>query len=307
MKSEGARFYLSKEFEFKRGMQYVLKLKTTKAVGNIGNILAILKPELFVGNVELLATKALKEGGVFIKFVVKESCVTSLRLGIGTSTQVQGLAEVEIESLNIVEQLLPSREISNFAKEYIDPEFELPQQVGLGNDYTFIEDQANQLLNGSIEWEAKRLSIVIPSYERIDLLRKTLATIVRQTYPQKLIDVTVVDDGSIENNYEDVFNEFSSKLTLYLARQKHRGYGLCRARNLGARSAPGEVLLFLDSDILLPANFIRNLMAYHHVSDDCSVLGVRKFVDSEKATVDDLLTGKYLLKTCRNVIQQTHI
>jgi chondroitin synthase len=301
LKSKSARFYLSKEFKFTQGMHYIVSLKVKKIKGDLGNIFAVVQPQSFLGNTEILGKKISQDGNYAIRFEAKESCNTSIRIGIGTTTAVNSEAEIEIEFMTVIEQFLPKREISNFAKDYIDPEFVLPELFGLGNDYSFIEEKAKALLNSSKTWQKKKVSIVIPAYERVNLLKNTLATIIRQDYPLDLIDVVIVDDGSKESNCEFVFNEFSSKINLYLAKQVHKGYGLCRARNLGARSAQGEILFFLDSDILLPSNFIRTLMSFHHVSDDCTLLGIRRFINSESVEIEDLISGKLLpedIKKC---------
>ena len=87
----------------------------------------------------------------------------------------------------------------------------IPPILGLGNDYTFIENIKNQAW--ADESKVKRelpVSIVIPVYNRKEILAKTLAGIVHQTYPLDLIEVIIADDGS-----SDCPNELVSEFEKY--------------------------------------------------------------------------------------------
>ena len=53
-----------------------------------------------------------------------------------------------------------------------------------------------------------------------------------------------------------------------VVRQERRGFGLARARNTGARAAAHDVLLFLDSDILVERNWIAAHARWHHAVSD---------------------------------------
>jgi glycosyltransferase involved in cell wall biosynthesis len=293
IKSDGNRFYISRKFNALAGYRYVIDIEFENWAGGIGNIFALVNFKHIEGDREILAKKIPSNGHIKMSFTAPENTDGSMRLGIGTTASVNGLCSMTVKRFTVREMISPktnSKLISSFAKEYIDPELILPDLIGEGNDYSFIETKANQLLNMKA-WEKQKLSVVISGYERANLLRNTLACLIHQTYPKCLIEVIIVDDGSVVDNYEQIFDEFSKDLTLYLVRQKNNGYGLSRARNLGARSARGDVLFFLDSDILLPKDFLRQLMAYHHVSNDCSILGLRYFVDAEKINLKNLREG----------------
>ncbi len=109
-----------------------------------------------------------------------------------------------------------------------------------------------------------RCSVVIPTWQRPDLLRDTLHSIVRQTY--RNFEVIVVSDG------EDA--------TLHsLASELEPGYplrwffnpnnmGQAGARNTGAREASGEILLFLDDDVEADPELIARHLDLHSVADE---------------------------------------
>jgi len=87
------------------------------------------------------------------------------------------------------------------------------------------------------------VSIIIPAYNRFNLLLEALASVRRQTYagPKEII---LVDDGSTDKT-----GSFVNALDLVYLRCEHTGMP-GKARNLGASAAEGDLLAFLDSDDL---------------------------------------------------------
>jgi GT2 family glycosyltransferase len=86
-------------------------------------------------------------------------------------------------------------------------------------------------------------SIVIPTYNRISLLQRTLASVRRQSCAD--FEIIIVDDGSTDGTRESLA---SNGEFLRVIKQPNRGPGA--ARNVGAREARGEYVAFLDSDDL---------------------------------------------------------
>jgi len=94
-----------------------------------------------------------------------------------------------------------------------------------------------------------KLSILIPTYNRLNLLKETLNSITTQTQG-KPVHVAVVDDGSNEGNYEYVL-ELSKKYSFIEVVRHEKNLGVGLARNILLQMAKGDYLLFLDSDDLL--------------------------------------------------------
>ena len=86
-------------------------------------------------------------------------------------------------------------------------------------------------------------SVVIPTYNRLALLQRTLASVRRQSYAD--FEVIVVDDGSTDATREWLASQGGD---LRVLERSNRGPGA--ARNLGAREAGGDYVAFLDSDDL---------------------------------------------------------
>ena len=100
---------------------------------------------------------------------------------------------------------------------------------------------------------APLVSVIIPTYNRADLVRQALASVKAQTYRD--FEIVVVDDGGTDGTYEVL----SADRELRVLRHPDRR-GVSAARNLGVAEARGEWLAFLDSDDLwLPDKLARQI------------------------------------------------
>lgn len=96
-----------------------------------------------------------------------------------------------------------------------------------------------------------KFSIIIPTYNRANLIGITLKSVLSQDYSD--YEVIVVDDGSTDNT-EDVVKSFGENNITYIkTNNRERG----AARNTGAESAKGDYLYFLDSDDIIYANHLK--------------------------------------------------
>lgn len=89
------------------------------------------------------------------------------------------------------------------------------------------------------------VSIIIPVYNRANIIERTVNNILQQTY--KEIEVIVVDDGSTDN-IDDVMQHYKDDRVRYIKIEQNMG--ACYARNVGVRAAKGEYIAFQDSDDL---------------------------------------------------------
>lgn len=130
------------------------------------------------------------------------------------------------------------------------------------------------------------VSIVIPTYNRDDLLEHTLQTILNQEIREVSFEVIVVDDGSMDKTKE-VVEKFKRLLpTLRYYYQPHDGYGAARARNVGITQSDGEIVIFVDTGMLLSKHFIYQHYLSHSQQQACAVIG---YVYAFSVLVDDAL------------------
>jgi glycosyltransferase involved in cell wall biosynthesis len=114
--------------------------------------------------------------------------------------------------------------------------------------------------------------VIVPTYNRSALLRRTLETLARQRLPAGEFEVIVADDGSCDDTAE-VARSFSGRLRLRYVFQEDRGFRVAAARNAGARLASSPVLAFLDCGTLAGPDFVRSHLAAHAGHDRRAVLG----------------------------------
>ena len=135
------------------------------------------------------------------------------------------------------------------------------------------------------------VSVVVPYYAAPRELGLVLATLERQTYPPALLEVVIVDDGSPAPLVAP-----PSPLNLKVARQDDRGFGLARARNNGARESEGDILLFLDCDVLVEDDWVASHARRHHAVSDALTLGMCGDVRADGLDADAIRDRKGTLK-----------
>ena len=95
-----------------------------------------------------------------------------------------------------------------------------------------------------------RISVVIPAYNEAASIGPCLASLLRQTWRD--VELIVVDDGST-----DATRDIAGRYPVQLLAADHRGPAA--ARNLGARTASGEILVFVDADMHFDPAFLERL------------------------------------------------
>ncbi len=93
-----------------------------------------------------------------------------------------------------------------------------------------------------------KVSVVIPTYNRVQMVGEAVQSALDQSYPH--VEVIVVDDGSTDGTEALLRREFGDRIR-YL-RQENSGRS--RARNRGIEAATGDAFIFLDSDDWLLPN-----------------------------------------------------
>jgi GT2 family glycosyltransferase len=109
------------------------------------------------------------------------------------------------------------------------------------------------------------LSIIIPTYNRLARLKVVLSVLEHQTYPCKDFDVIVVSDGSSDGT-NDYLQRLSTPLRLTPLFQPNGG--VATARNHGLQLAQGELVLFIDDDVVAKPELISEHLATHQREGD---------------------------------------
>jgi hypothetical protein len=121
-----------------------------------------------------------------------------------------------------------------------------------------------------------KLSVVIPTYNRGPKLAETIRSILRADMGGASAEIIVVDDGS-RIAAEEAAGKIACPdgLALRFIRQVNAGPG--PARNTGFRAATGDLIIFIDDDILVPPELFQQYLAANRKFPGAVVFGRSPF------------------------------
>lgn len=115
------------------------------------------------------------------------------------------------------------------------------------------------------------ISVVIPTYNRRELLCRTLRALQAQTLPKEQFEVVVVDDGGSDNS-EEAVKEFATALNVKFFWQEDRGFRAGKARNIGTAIAEGKYIVYFDSGVLPATTTLKEHLSIHEQSKHPTVV-----------------------------------
>ena len=105
------------------------------------------------------------------------------------------------------------------------------------------------------------ISVIIPTCNRLDLLKRTLESLEKQSVDSKILQVIIVDDASTDGTMgylENYKSRYSTEIVLF---PKNRGRSA--TRNAGEKKATGRILLFIDGDMEFGPDLIKGHLLKH--------------------------------------------
>jgi glycosyltransferase involved in cell wall biosynthesis len=118
------------------------------------------------------------------------------------------------------------------------------------------------------------VSVIIPTFNRIDFLYPTLVCLFNQK-TDFFYDIVVVDSGT--DRTEQVMTQLQFIYGPYLVYVKStESKNRSLLRNKGAVQAKGQLLIFLDNDMLVPPDFVQGHYNEQKKCKNCVLLGKRK-------------------------------
>ncbi|MGC1225740.1 MAG: glycosyltransferase [Candidatus Sulfotelmatobacter sp.] len=129
------------------------------------------------------------------------------------------------------------------------------------------------------------LSVVIPTYNRKDILVKALDGYLAQSAPHLIQELLVVDDGSTDDT-ESAVLEYAHRAPFQVRYLKQSKKGQAAARNYGIREASCSLVLLTDSDIIPQPSLVEQHLEWHNNNPDLAtaVLGYVTWSPEVKAT-----------------------
>lgn len=124
------------------------------------------------------------------------------------------------------------------------------------------------------QWARLSVSVVIPAYRAQHTIEPVLAALARQTYPSDLLEVVVVDDsGDPPLELPEVV-----PARCRLVRSADGGWGRAHACATGVAESTGDIVLFLDADMVAFPDHVEAQLRLHHRVRDAVVVGHKRFV-----------------------------
>lgn len=117
---------------------------------------------------------------------------------------------------------------------------------------------------------SEKISVIIPTYNRIDSLRRTFSYIEKSSaIPDELI---VVDQSNLEcsRQIENLCNEVKNKINIVYKHLQHPS--LTAARNVGIKMSKGDILVFMDDDVDVRHDTFENVIDLF-VDEDIVLVG----------------------------------
>lgn len=112
--------------------------------------------------------------------------------------------------------------------------------------------------------DQKPVTVVVPIYEKHEIIRKCLDAIEQQTY--KNIEIIVADDGPPHFGNIEVIRDFArytNKPLRYMSTASViADYGLARARNYATIEATGEIMVYCDQRMVMHSDAIEQFVKY---------------------------------------------
>ncbi|MEV0618087.1 glycosyltransferase [Nonomuraea sp. NPDC050404] len=135
-------------------------------------------------------------------------------------------------------------------------------------------------------WEPTlTVTVVIPAHERQETLDLTLAALSAQSYPERLLDVIVVDDGSSTPLRLPEIVPARTKLIS----SPPGGWGRAWAVQAGIDAARGEVVFVLDADMVPHRHHVEAQLRWHHLAPYVVALGWIDFTDGPLPTQEQVV------------------
>lgn len=142
-----------------------------------------------------------------------------------------------------------------------------------------------------------KVSVIIPTYERCDSVKRALGALSKQTFPADQFEVIISIDGSKDGTQEMV-NNFNAPFTLRSIWKPNSGRAA--ARNTGIHIAVGEIVILMDDDMEPSPEFIEAHYSCHTAGTRLCVIGAAPIFCNDHSTPIE----RYMAKGFNSFLQK---
>jgi glycosyltransferase involved in cell wall biosynthesis len=127
------------------------------------------------------------------------------------------------------------------------------------------------------------VSVIIPTYNRPDLIKRSIRSVLEQSYPY--FEILVINDGG--QDISGIIQELENEKIHYINLPENKGRG--HARNIGIQSSGGTYLAYLDDDDLFYPNHLETIVSFLEKNP-----GFKAAYAGSKMTKLEMVNGQYL-------------
>lgn len=103
-----------------------------------------------------------------------------------------------------------------------------------------------------------KYSIIIATFNRLNELKELLPSVNFLDFEKEMFELVIVDDGSTDGT-EEFIKDWQGRNNLNILYLKQQNQGPGEARNHGMKKANGNYFIYVDSDCILPENWLKNI------------------------------------------------
>ncbi|MHA3787074.1 glycosyltransferase family 2 protein [Flavobacterium hauense] len=139
-------------------------------------------------------------------------------------------------------------------------------------------------------------TVIVPAYNEGRLVFDTLVSLVKSSYPEAKLEIMAIDDGSKDDTWQWMQRakaELGDRISIC---QQPENRGKRHALYRGFQSGKGEVFVTVDSDSVVMADTLRNLVSPFVTDENCgAVAGNVRVLNNKKAIIPKMLNVSFAM------------
>lgn len=148
----------------------------------------------------------------------------------------------------------------------------------------------------SLEQSNPLVTVYIPTFNRVELLKRAVESVRQQTYQN--LEIIIVDDCSQDGTHEylEEISKQDSRIRYFI---KEKNSGACVSRNIAIENAKGEFITGLDDDDYFLENRIFELVKYKYLLEEYIFINTRYLSHFENGSVKKSFLKKFFKKVIK--------
>jgi glycosyltransferase involved in cell wall biosynthesis len=130
------------------------------------------------------------------------------------------------------------------------------------------------------------ISVIIPLYNKEDLIKSTIESALNQTYTN--YEIIIINDGSTDNSLE-IIKEINDKRIRVISQENQ---GVSVARNNGIQQAKGDLIAFLDADDVWDKTFLETIAGLIDKYPECSVFATSYTMQRYDGIIKEIILNR---------------